>query len=140
MEQSQKLSLKIDNLKKTYKDFSELMTIDLEKYDGKILDGLKNGQIQKFEFTTEILWKTVKIYLYEIHGIDTKSPKHCIKSFYINKFIDEKTYTVLFNMLEDRNRLSHIYDKISFDSIHKKLDEYLEVTGKVLYIIENERI
>jgi len=43
---------------------------------------LKNGQVQKFEFTTELLWKMLKAFLLEWHGIDAASPKEVIRRYF----------------------------------------------------------
>lgn len=48
----------------------------------------KDGVIQRFEFTFELMWKTLKIFLYN-EGIECKSPRDCL-SRHLN--------TVLFKM------------------------------------------
>ena len=66
----------------------------------------EDGVIQRFEFTFELLWKTLKIFL-EDKGIICRSPKDCLKNaFKYGLFSDEE---VFLKMLEDRNRTSHIY-------------------------------
>jgi len=39
----------------------------------------RDGVIQRFEFTFELLWKTLKIFLGE-EGIECRSPKECLRS------------------------------------------------------------
>ena len=39
-------------------------------------------------------------------------------------------------MLEDRNKLSHIYDDQEFNEIHSKLNDYLKTAEIILNIIE----
>lgn len=91
----------------------------------------QDGVIQRFEFTFELLWKTLKIYLEE-QGIICKSPKEALKgAFRIGLFSDERAFT---SMLEDRNPVSHNYNKkVSeriFQSIresyHTKMEEVLQ--------------
>jgi nucleotidyltransferase substrate binding protein (TIGR01987 family) len=70
--------------------------------------------IQRFEFTFELLWKTLKIYLIDL-GIETKSPKETLKATFKQGWItDEKLFL---DMLEDRNQTSHVYDQSEADII-----------------------
>src|SRR5450830_1873962 len=71
-------------------------------------DLYRDGVIQRFEFTFELLWKTIKIYL-ENQGIIVRSPRESFKeAFKFNLIEDEK---VFLDMLKDRNDTTHIYDK-----------------------------
>ena len=80
----------------------------------------KDGVIQRFEFTIELLWKALKIYL-EHEGIICKTPKECLKSaFKIGLIEDEETFL---NMLEDRNKTSHIYSKEDSEEIFERIKE-----------------
>ena len=66
----------------------------------------EDGVIQRFEFTFELLWKTLKLFL-EDKGIICRSPKDCLKNaFKYGLFSDEE---IFMKMLEDRNRTTHIY-------------------------------
>ena len=68
----------------------------------------EDGVIQRFEFTFELLWKTLKIFL-EDKGIICRSPKDCLKNaFKYGLFTDEELFL---KMLEDRNITTHIYNR-----------------------------
>lgn len=67
-----------------------------------------DGVIQRFEFTFELSWKTMKTYLEE-EGIESKSPRMAIKESYSFGLI--KNEKVWLNMLSDRNLASHTYNK-----------------------------
>lgn len=84
----------------------------------------KDGVIKRFEFTFEIFWKTLKIFL-EDQGILCKSPKSClIEGFRFGMFSDEAVYL---NMLEDRNLTSHVYDQLTSNEIFERIrKEYLK--------------
>ena len=83
----------------------------------------KDGVIQRFEFTFELLWKTLKVLL-ESEGIDCVTPKECLKSaFRIGIIKDEQ---IVLDMLEDRNKTSHIYDEKESKKVFEKIkEEYL---------------
>ena len=68
----------------------------------------EDGVIQRFKFTFELLWKTLKIFL-EDKGIICRSPKDCLKNaFKYGLFSDEELFL---KMLEDRNITTHIYNR-----------------------------
>lgn len=84
----------------------------------------KDGVIKRFEFTFELFWKSLKIFL-EDQGILCKSPKGClIEAFRFGLLSNE---SVFLNMLEDRNLTSHVYDQLTSDKIFERIKaEYLK--------------
>lgn len=90
----------------------------------------KDGVIQRFEFTFELLWKALKIYL-EQEGIIVKTPKESFReSFKIGLIEDEE---VFLDILEDRNRTSHTYDKNVSEEIYSRIKStYFSAMNKVL--------
>lgn len=74
----------------------------------------KDGVIQRFEFTFELLWKTLKVVL-EDQGIQAKTPKESLRAaFQISLITDEEIYL---DMLQARNKMSHLYNKEESDKI-----------------------
>src|SRR3989338_8721422 len=119
------LTNKCQTLATAVESFRALLAVDLTYYTAPIiLDGIKNGQIQKFEYTAELSWKLIKKFLWQVDGIETKSPKSAIKAFYTSGHVDEAGYRQLIEMIDDRNFLSHIYDEGDFVRIHQKLSSY----------------
>ncbi len=90
----------------------------------------KDGVIQRFEFTFELLWKCLKIHLLQ-EGIDSKTPRDCLKSaFKIGIIENEAAYL---DMLEDRNKTSHIYDSVEAEKIFERVKNiYLPEIEKIL--------
>lgn len=81
----------------------------------------KDGVIQRFEFTFELSWKLMKVYL-ENQGIICDSPKSCLKgAFEVRLIDDEKNWL---KMLEDRNLSVHIYNKKTAVEIFKRIKKY----------------
>ncbi|UCB57671.1 MAG: nucleotidyltransferase substrate binding protein [Candidatus Omnitrophota bacterium] len=90
----------------------------------------KDGVIQRFEFTFELLWKTLKIFLRE-NGITVKTPKESLKEAFRIGWIKEED--VFLNMLEDRNKTTHIYDKETTEKIFERIKkDYLSAIEKIL--------
>jgi nucleotidyltransferase substrate binding protein (TIGR01987 family) len=68
----------------------------------------KEGVIQRFEYSYELAWKTLKDYL-EMNGvvISPLTPRQVIKEAFAAKIISDGE--VWINMLDHRNLLSHTY-------------------------------
>jgi len=94
----------------------------------------KDGIIQRFQFTFELLWKALKIYL-EYQGIIVKTPRDSfIEAFRIDLFDDEKLFL---DMLEDRNSTAHIYDKETSEKIFNRIKEkYSSEIAKLIRQLE----
>ncbi|NPA11621.1 MAG: nucleotidyltransferase [Epsilonproteobacteria bacterium] len=87
----------------------------------------KDGVIQRFEFTIELLWKALRaVLLYQ--GIECYSPRSCIKEAFKANIIDDDE--LILDMLEDRNISSHAYDEDKslelFERIKNVYLEYLK--------------
>ena len=93
----------------------------------------KDGVIQRFEFTFELLWKALKIYL-EYQGILVKTPRDSfVEAFRIDLISDEK---IFLDMLEDRNNTTHIYDKETSEKIFNRIKKnYQTEIAKVIELL-----
>ncbi len=78
----------------------------------------KDGVIQRFEFTVEMLWKTLKAIL-EYQGIECYSPRNCVKEAFKANIIGDDE--IILDMLEDRNLSSHIYDQKVSEEIFQRI-------------------
>jgi nucleotidyltransferase substrate binding protein (TIGR01987 family) len=83
----------------------------------------KEGVIQRFEYTFELAWKTLKDYLEE-GGlvISPVTPRQVIKEAFAAKVISNGE--VWINMLDNRNLLSHTYDSSVFEQAVQAIDEH----------------
>ncbi len=96
----------------------------------------KDGVIQRFEFCFELLWKTVKIFV-EDKGIECRSPKECLKSAFKVGYI--KNEQIFLEMLEDRNKTAHIYNKKESEKIFQKIkSDYFPSMENILRRLETE--
>jgi nucleotidyltransferase substrate binding protein (TIGR01987 family) len=66
-----------------------------------------DGTIQRFEFTFELFWKTLRRFLQQ-EGIDTASPKNTLRHAYRRGLLDQEQLWL--DMLKDRNLSSHVYN------------------------------
>ncbi|MBK7093910.1 MAG: nucleotidyltransferase substrate binding protein [Saprospiraceae bacterium] len=92
----------------------------------------KEGIIQRFEFTLEPAWKTLKDRM-EFDGLitDKISPKMVAREAYKTKYIDNIDSWM--RMIGDRNLLSHIYDFSLFETIIPSIQNEYVNTLEDLY-------
>ena len=79
---------------------------------------MMDGTIQRFEFTFELFWKALRRFL-QREGIDTGSPKSTLRHAYRRGLLDREQLWL--DMLEDRNRSSHVYDAAMARDIYRRL-------------------
>lgn len=105
MENEIRWKQRFDNFSKAVKLLEEIQFLDLDKTSQ--LE--KEGIIQRFEFTLELGWKTLKDRM-ESDGLVLIqiSPKMVVKEAFKAKYIDQ--VEVWLEMINDRNLLSHTYD------------------------------
>jgi len=135
------VEVKLKEFKKAIDGFSYLANYDMaslkELLDSRLIDGLVNGMVQKFEYSTELCWKLIKKFLKQEDGIDAKTPKQSVKEFYLAGYIVEDDYLALIDMIDDRNRLSPIYSEKEFKAIIKKFPGYGKVFEQIDKIISS---
>src|SRR5579885_147925 len=88
---------------------------DALKHGGAALSLLeKEGVIQRFEYSLELAWKTMKDFLEEGGLIIAPvTPRQVIKEAFAAKLINDGQ--VWIDMLDHRNLLSHSYDSSVFE-------------------------
>lgn len=99
---------RFENAAKKLKDGVESAKNELEK----------DGVIQRFEFCFELLWKTGKIVLQD-KGIQVLNPRDTLKEMFRQGWLPDEAGAI--DMLEDRNNMSHIYDKRTAGEIYGKI-------------------
>ncbi len=117
------VKLAIKKLEKAFDRLKQAVKIAKDELD-------KDGVIHRFEFTVELLWKTLKIAL-EYDKVECYSPRDCIKKAFRYALIDDDE--ILLDMIDDRNRSSHIYDEKTSEEIFNRIKEvYVDVIEKIL--------
>lgn len=125
--------------KQRFKNFEaafKKLTQAIELLDG--LDDLsKEGLIQRFEYTFELAWKTLKDYL-ESKGENVKFPRDVIKKAFQAEIINNGELWL--EMLEKRNLLSHIYDENTFNTVMFLIQEsyYSEIKNLYNFLLNEQ--
>lgn len=126
-----KLTHKLNDLAAALTNFQDSLTLDLMLFPELVADNLKSGQIQKFEFTVELLWKAAKIFLYEIEGIDALTPKSTAKDFFQAGYCSVEDYEQFITAINDRNLLSHVYRQEMAESVRMRLPGHLRAMQQI---------
>ena len=115
-----------EDLKNAYERLKEGLAI--EKPDDLHLDGI----LQRFEFTFELAWKTVKDYLtYQGFTEKTGSPREIIQLGYQQGIIEDGEAWI--KMMLARNSLSHLYDEETSREIYQAIKQnYIVLLDKLL--------
>lgn len=112
MEQDVRWKQRFQNFQRAIRLLQEVPELEIEKLS--LLE--KEGIIQRFEFTLELAWKTLKDRMeYDGLILDRISPKVVLKEAFKNKYIDDIELWI--EMINDRNLLSHTYDFEVFEKI-----------------------
>lgn len=111
---------RFDNYKRAFQLLREAMEL-VQKEEG-ISDLEQEGVIQRFEYTWELAWKTLKDYL-EHDGIvlEKITPKAVILAGIESKIITDQEGWM--KILDDRNKMSHVYDSEEFRVVIKNIHE-----------------
>lgn len=84
-------------------------------------DIVRDSTIQRFEFTFELAWKALQLYL-ENQGLESGSPRQAVKNaFQLGILRDERESDLWFKMLDDRNLTSHTYKEELAEAIYGRI-------------------
>jgi len=90
----------------------------------------QEGLIQRFEYTFELGWKTLKDYLEEQGFAELVGSKAAIRTAFANGIISNGQTWM--EMITDRNLTSHLYDSSLADQIAKNIHSRYYIAFKEL--------
>lgn len=113
------MSNKLDRLLQQFEhavdSFSRVLDQEKNEY-------IRDSAIQRFEFTFELAWKTMKAFLEE-QGITVYSPRDSIKGTFQIGLIEENPDWL--ETIELRNLTSHTYNEATAEEIYEHLPKVL---------------
>lgn len=116
---------RFQNFEKAFFQFDEAVsTID------KLSVLEKEGLIQRFEYTFELAWKTLKDFL-ESQEVEAKFPREVIKKGFRYEIISDGEMWM--EMLEKRNLMAHTYDEEIFEKAVSQVVSLFYPEVKKLY-------
>lgn len=102
-----------------YRNFTDALALLREaagREPGSLNDLEREGMIQRFKYTFELAWKTLKDRL-EHEGIEleTVTPRNVIREAFTAGMIGDGQGWM--DMLTDRNAMTHEYDRAAFERV-----------------------
>jgi nucleotidyltransferase substrate binding protein (TIGR01987 family) len=98
----------------------------------------QEGIIQRFEYTFELAWKTIKDKLF-YEGYDEKTPRAVIRKAFEVEIISEDDTEIWLDSLDKRNMLSHTYDEgAARQALEAIRDHYYPVIRQVYQNLKAE--
>src|SRR3989344_2575400 len=94
---------------------------------------VRDSAIQRFEFSLDLAWKSVKAFLEEKKGITCSSPKDCFREAYRQGLIEYDDAWIKY--VDMRNETVHTYKEEIAERIYVELPnvlKYLELLLKAL--------
>lgn len=126
-----------NRLKQQYNNFARALkrleeVLELPKEDEIVLD----ATIQRFEFTYELSWKLMKLYLEDQGIVDVcHTPKMTVKEAFKREVIHDGQGWI--DMIGDRNRTSHIYNQSMARRIYNNInDKYIRLFRELREFME----
>ena len=92
----------------------------IEEYRLAQSDIVRDGVIQRFEFCTELAWKTMREYLLDQGYVEINSPKAMMRQAYADGLIRDENAWI--SLLNDRNITSHIYDEGTAQRVYERIE------------------
>ncbi len=109
------------NFSNAYNKFENIVNREQEFKKEGFGDIYLDVVVKRFEFTFEMVWKTIKRYL-DFVGIRCVNPRDCLKEAFSQGII--KNEHIWLDMIEQRNLSSHIYDEAELKDILYKMQDY----------------
>jgi nucleotidyltransferase substrate binding protein (TIGR01987 family) len=127
-----------------FQNFDRAFSLINSALDGRNLEQLSDleqeGLIQRFEYTYELAWKTMKDYL-EDNGINLSpvTPRNVIKEAFAAGVIGNGQTWI--DMMLHRNMLAHTYDFSRFTDVLTAIEEkYLNAFRELHKWLNDKRI
>ena len=123
----------------------EALKIAFEIYDQNLLPNhlpekivLRDGVIQRFEFTFELSWKTLKRYLeeYGMEKVDSLNNRDFFRVGFEQGLLDDPE--VWFHYLKMRNQSSHVYDEAKATMVFSSARKFQQDAQSLLERLEEK--
>lgn len=126
-----------DNKRANYCRAVERLREALQEYRENPSDTMRDGVIQRFEFTTELAWKACRECLLDMGYAEVNGPKPVMREAFAHGMMtDGETWS---RILTDRNLASHVYKEQTANEIFEHIQmEYMEQFDALVQYFCNE--
>lgn len=98
---------KFENFFEALKRLNEMNVAYKKAKDSEYEDMARDALIQRFEFTFELAWKSLKEFLIYSGYVEATAPRSVLELAYREGFISNEAVWIA--MMNDRNLTSHVY-------------------------------
>jgi len=95
----------------------------------------KDATLQRFEFTFELVWKTIQEWTKD-RGLICRSPKDCFRTAAQLEVIEDPQFW--FEFLKYRNLIAHTYNEEMAEKIYQQAIKFPPLVDLLLKKIESE--
>lgn len=97
----------------------------------------RDSIIQRFEFSVEIFWKYLRLYLeeHEKVSVKTNTPRAVIRTACQARILSEEQADVCIAMVASRNLTSHIYKEDIAEQLARDIPQYYELLKQLVTIL-----
>ena len=117
--------------KKAYLKLKEFVETDngSEKDRGAIINA--------YQYTFELLWKTLQKYMHQLEMLDELGPGNVIRTAFQYNIIDNGS--IYMSMLKNRNLITHTYKEDVAEEIYTRIkEEYMEELENFIRNFDNK--
>ena len=102
--------------------------------NGRLFHSMRDSMIQRFEYCTDLFWKVAKIYLENIEKIDlpVNSPRVILREAVTARILSELEGDQCIDMVDSRNKTSHIYHEVTADTIAHEVPGYYKIMKTII--------
>ena len=122
------LAKKIDDARNALKTLEEVLAVPYTTIS-------RDAAIQRFEYTVEVGWKCLQMFLREHEGVECYSPKACIREAGRSGLLAESEVVNALQMIDDRNLTSHTYQEALAERIYRSLSHHAALLRKLLDVM-----
>jgi len=99
----------------------------------------QEGMVQRFEYTFELGWKTLKDYLeYSKISFDEITPRKVIKAAFAANILPQAQTWI--DMLDDRNLMAHTYQQQAFNKVIAQINNSYFAAIAATYVFFKEKL
>lgn len=121
---------KIKQLKNALSSLEDI----LEHYNRSPNLDVRDGAIQRFEYTHELVWKTLKERIEQLGQNPRNNPRDIFRVAADQELIDDPQ--IWFHFQDNRNVSSHLYNNNEMESVFSDLPSFIAEVGKVITTLE----
>lgn len=120
-------------------EYKKIFEKDSTEKNERLFASMRDSMIQRFEYCTDLLWKVIKVHMEEVEKLDVgiNSPRAIVREAVIGRILTESEGVEYMNMVESRNRTSHIYREEIADAIAHQVPGYYVFMKKIIDKIQD---